>query len=276
LQAAHVIRRWFHLHSALHIGGIRFAIPPCGALLLSLFLLPALAADSSNPALDLLAQVHQEAAKSQARIDKLDDEMRRMRDEMRQGVLKLESLKAELPELQRHAGTVSARRSQLEREFSAGVPGQLEAQPALRQMVDWLEKFVASDLPYLQEQRRQRVAGLRGLLDKENVPEADKLRAVLEVTQVELQYGRSVEAYPGQLRFKGKDQPVEFLRVGRLMLYYLEPDGARQGYWNRAARRWQPLPADERERLTAAMAMAKGETPPELMELLLPAPEQGS
>jgi hypothetical protein len=60
------------------------------------------------------------------------------------------------------------------------------------------------------------------------------------------------------------------------MLYYLGEAGGRQGYWNRAARRWQPLPEEERERLAAAIAMAKGETPPELMELLLPAPRAGS
>ncbi|HXG29829.1 MAG TPA: DUF3450 domain-containing protein [Nevskiales bacterium] len=246
------------------------------ALLLVVLLLPALAADSANPAIELLVQAHQEAAKSQARIDKLDDDMRRMRDEMRRGVLQLESLKTDLPALERHAGEQAARRAQLERELSAGVPGQIEVAPALQQMVAWLDRFVQADAPFRLDQRRQRIAGLKALLAKPDVPDADKLRAVLEVTQVELQYGRSVEAYTGQLRFGGKDQDVEFLRVGRVMLYYLEPEGARQGYWDRSTRRWQPLPAEERERLEAALDMARGETPPELMELLLPAPGAGS
>jgi hypothetical protein len=247
-----------------------------GVVLLCAALLPVLAADSTNPALDVLVQAHQAAAQSQARIDKLDDDMRRMRDEMRRGVLQLESLKTDLPALERHASEQAARRSQLERELSAGVPGQIEVGPALQQMVAWLERFVQADAPFRLDQRRQRIAGLKTLLAKPDVPDADKLRAVLEVTQVELQYGRSVEAYTGQLRFGGKDQDVEFLRVGRVMLYYLQPEGARQGYWDRSARRWQPLPEEERERLGAALDMARGETPPELMELLLPAPEAGS
>ena len=245
------------------------------ALVAAIFL-PTLAADSSSPALDLLAQTHQAAATSQARIDKLDGDMRRMRDDMRQAVLQLENLRAELPELQRHAGELSARRAQLEREASAGKPGQIDVEPALRKMVGWLDQYIQDDVPYLQEQRQQRVVGLRGLLEKDNLSDAEKLRAVLEVTQVELQYGRSVETYTGQLRFSGQDQDVEFLRVGRLMLYYLDKDGMRQGYWDRDNRRWQPLPEDEHERIGAAIQMTKGETPPELMELLLPAPEAGS
>lgn len=241
-----------------------------------LVLLPALAADSTNPALEVLAKAHEAGAQSQKRIDKLDDAMKHMRDEMREGALTLEALKSEQPELQRRAGAVATRRAQLEQEFSAGVPGQIDAQPAMQEMVHWLEQFVAADAPFRREERQQRVAGLRSLLEKENLSDADKLRAVLEVTQVELQYGRSVATYRGQLRFGDKEQEVEFLRVGRLMLYYLEPDGTRQGYWDGRQHRWRPLPAEERERLLTAMAMARGETSPELMELLLPAPEAGS
>jgi hypothetical protein len=246
------------------------------SLVLVACLLPALAADTAAPALDILVQAHVDAARSQSRIDKLDDDMRRMRDEMRQGVLQLEGLKADMPALQQLAGEQAARRAQLERELSAGVPGQLDVQPSLQQMVVWLERFIQGDAPFALEQRRLRMAGLRKLLAQEEVPDGDKLRAVLEVAQVEVQYGRSVETYDGTLRFAGKEQAVEFLRVGRLMLYYLEPDGQRQGYWNRATRRWQPLPDSERERLSTAIAMAKGETAPELMELLLPAPEKGT
>lgn len=246
------------------------------AVLLALALLPALAADSPNPAIELLVQSHQAAALSQARIDKLDDDMRRMRDEMRQGVLQLEGLKADLPALQTHAAEQSARRAQLERELSAGLPGQIETGPALQQMVAWLERYVNDDLPFMQENRRQRIAGLRTLLTRDNLSEADKLRAVLEVAQVELQYGRGVEVYPGQLRFGDQTQPVEFLRVGHLMLYYLDAEGRHQGYWNRDQRRWQALPDSERQRLQAAIAMARGEVPPDLMELPLPAPGAGS
>lgn len=246
------------------------------ALLLAVILLPGLAADSATAALDLLAKTHAAGAQSQARIDKLDDDMRRMRDEMRRGVLELESLKTELPELQRFAATQSGQRAQLEREFSAGVPGQLNTLPALSQMVDWLDRFVRSDLPFMHEQRMQRIAGLKSLLANETVSAQDKLRAVLEVTQVELQYGRSVSTYSGSLKFAGEDTPMDFLRVGRLMLYYQDQTGQRQGYWDRASKRWQVLPVEAREQIDAGITMARGETAPELMELLLPVPESGS
>lgn len=252
---------------------LKYGMP---TLLLALLLLPALAADTATAALDLLAKTHEAAAQSQARIDKLDDDMRRMRDEMRRGVLELESLKAEMPELQRFAATQSSRRAQLEREFSAGVPGQLNTIPSLKKMVDWLDRFVRADLPFMREERLQRVAGLKTLLANETVSAQDKLRAVLEVTQVELQYGRSVSTYAGSLRFGGEDSPIDFLRVGRLMLYYQDQSGKRQGYWDKASNRWQALPVEARTRISTGIAMARGETAPELVELLMPSPEQGS
>ena len=227
--------------------------------------------DGPLPLAQFALQIEGRAVKAQVGIERL-----RLDRRYYQAVLQLENLRAELPELQRHAGELSARRAQLEREASAGKPGQIDVEPALRKMVGWLDQYIQDDVPYLQEQRQQRVVGLRGLLEKDNLSDAEKLRAVLEVTQVELQYGRSVETYTGQLRFSGQDQDVEFLRVGRLMLYYLDKDGMRQGYWDRDNRRWQPLPEDEHERIGAAIQMTKGETPPELMELLLPAPEAGS
>lgn len=252
-------------------------IPECAvALLLALAILPALAADSVGAVLDTLVESNQKAAASQARIDKLDDDMRRMRDEMRQGVLQLEALKADLPAIEQDAARQAQRRSQLERELSAGVPGQLDVMPSLEQMVGWLGRFIQADAPFLLEQRRQRLTGLGKLLQSDGVSEGDKFRAVLEVTQVELQYGRTVEAYAGTLRFAGKDEPVEFLRVGRLTLYYLDTAGQRQGYWDRKAGRWQSLPDSERGRIHEAMQMAKGEADPQLMELLLPAPERKS
>ncbi|MGH8454380.1 MAG: DUF3450 family protein, partial [Nevskiales bacterium] len=152
------------------------------SLSLALCLLPALAADSAGPALDVLVQSHQDAARSQARIDKLDNDMKRMRDEMRQGVLQLEGLKTDLPPLQQQAGERSARRAQMERELSAGVPGQLEVQPSLQQMVAWLEHFIQGDAPFTLEQRRLRITGLRKLLAQSELPDSDKLRAVLEIT----------------------------------------------------------------------------------------------
>lgn len=251
---------------------MRYFLQRMPVMLLGLVLLPALAADSSNPALDVLVQVHQEGARGQARIDKLDDAMRRMRDEMRQSVLQQESLKADLPELQRYAAAQASRRAQLESEFSAGVPGQLDVLPSLQQMVAWLERFIQADIPFNREHRLQRVAGLRSLLANDTVPPGDKLRAVLEVTQVELQYGRSVETYSGSLAFGGKEEPLEFLRVGRLMLYYQDIDGTKQGYWDRKVQRWQPLPESERTRIHAAIQMAKGESPIQLLELSIPTP----
>ena len=114
-----------------------------------------------------------------------------------------------------------------------GVP-ELERQipPLLSRMVEGLEQFVAMDLPFLQQERNDRVAQLKSLLERADVNVAEKTRRVLEAWQIENEYGRTNLAYNGTLEIDGVAREVEFLRVGRIALLYQTPDAEYTGAWD--------------------------------------------
>ena len=66
----------------------------------------------------------------------------------------------------------------------------------------------------------------------------------MEAYQVETDYGRTIEAYRGPLTLEGTTRTVDFLRVGRVALFYRALDGSLVGHWDREQRAWKQLGRD--------------------------------
>jgi len=143
--------------------------------------------------------------------------------------------------------------------------------PLIRRMIESLEAFVALDMPFLLDEREDRIARLQDLLIDPEISVAELYRRVLEAYQIESDYGRTLEAWRGQLPAGEQERVVEFLRIGRLMLFYQSLDGQEQGYWDTAAGRWQVLPASYRRALSNGIAIARNEQSPQLLRLPMPA-----
>ena len=92
--------------------------------------------------------------------------------------------------------------------------------PLIMSMADALEKFVILDLPFQQEQRISAIVQLKQNLQSPSLSVPDKYRMVLEAFQVESDYGRTLAAYRDNLTLEGETLSVDFLRVGRVALYY--------------------------------------------------------
>ena len=75
----------------------------------------------------------------------------------------------------------------------AGVSTQIPL--LLQKMIDGLENFVELDVPFLIEERRDRIAGIRAGLGKGNQAVGENFRQVLEAYKIENEYGRKIEAY---------------------------------------------------------------------------------
>ena len=74
----------------------------------------------------------------------------------------------------------------------------------------------------------------------------------------------------------GSERVVEFLRLGRLMLFYQTLDAHTQGYWDAATNQWQPLPASYNRTLQQGLNVARQQQTPTLLRLPLPpVSEQG-
>jgi hypothetical protein len=148
-----------------------------------------------------------------------------------------------------------------------------EIVPLILHMLDSLEQFVRMDLPFLPEERQQRLAQLKALVVRPDSTEAEKFRRLMEAFQVENEYGNTIEAYKGNIVLNGTTSSVNFLRLGRVALYYQRLDGSETGFWNKEEKRWQTLPADYRNAIRDGLRIARKEAAPDLLTLPVPAPE---
>ncbi|WP_246131649.1 DUF3450 domain-containing protein [Pistricoccus aurantiacus] len=215
----------------------------------------------------------QEASKAQAelqaRIEAADDETRRklqaLRD-TRTNIQRLEAYNAELiPLLERQA-----RELDQQEEALNSLTRTREALPVLmRSLVERLERWIESDMPFLRKERLARAASLETLLSDPQVSPSDKLERILNAWRAELDYGREVDTWRGQLEDGDQARDVEFLRVGRVGWYYLTPNGHAGGVWKNASREWVFLAEGELKSLRNGLRIARDQRAPEL--LILPA-----
>ena len=145
-------------------------------------------------------------------------------------------------------------------------------------MIDALEEFVKLDVPFLLKERTERVAKLKTLMNRPNVTEAEKYRLITEAYQIENEYGRTIEAYRGQLATtdgtEGRD--VEFLRIGRVALVYRTFDGEEIGAWDTNGRKWVELPAQYNASIRDGFRIARKQAAPDLFRIPVPAPTEVS
>ena len=107
-------------------------------------------------------------------------------------------------------------------------------------------------------------------IDRVDVTVAEKFRQVLEAYLIELEFGRTIEAYTGTVDVGGQKLEVDFLRVGRIGLYYQTLDGTQSARWDVASKSWVNLPASDRNPVREAIRVARKLTAPNLLTLPLP------
>jgi hypothetical protein len=106
------------------------------------------------------------------------------------------------------------------------------------------------------------------MMERADISVAEKFRRVLEAYQIEVDYGRTIEAYSGNLVVDGQDMEVDFLRIGRVSLVYQTRDGSRLGEWKQSAQQpgqWQALSQDYRLGINKALRIARKQLAPDLI-----------
>ena len=149
-----------------------------------------------------------------------------------------------------------------------------EIVPLMLKMVATLDQFVKLDLPFLYEERSNRAAQLREMMDRADVTISEKYRRVMEAYQIETDYGRTIEAYRGNLKLEGaNEREVDFLRVGRLVLAYQTLDREETGYFNPKTRKFEELGSTYRGSISEGLRVARKQVAPNLISLPITAPE---
>jgi hypothetical protein len=241
----------------------------CAGVLGTLLFGASLHAADVKDSLDVVAKTNDSAAVSQETIDKLSVETRNLLEEYRKLLDGTEYQAAYARELQELEEVQQLRIGELREQINQVRVTQQRIIPLMRSMADSLEKFVVLDLPFHQEDRILAVLDLKERLRRPDLSVSAKFRILLEAYQLEQDYGGNIQSWRGPLQLGDEELSVQFLRIGRVALYYQSLDESSSGYWDMAQQQWLPLESRFNRGLNQALRVAENLTAPQLLNLPL-------
>ncbi|GBL06305.1 DUF3450 domain-containing protein [Glaciecola sp. KUL10] len=231
-----------------------------------LFSSAALAQDAYlEPAVKKATEINESAATSQNKIDNITDQIGDKLTQFRTLSKEIEGLEVYNGQLQRQIASQQQEMADLNAAIDEVSVIERQITPLMLNMIEGLRQFIELDLPFLAEERANRVIDLQALMDRADIAPSEKFRRVMEAYQVEMDYGRTIEAYPGLKDLGGEERSVEFLRIGRTALIYQTRDGSQQGVWNKQTRQWEELDSSYKTQIAKGLRIAKKQLAPDLL-----------
>jgi hypothetical protein len=139
--------------------------------------------------------------------------------------------------------------------------------PFMLRMIDGLENFIQLDIPFLMDERTDRLNNLKVTMDRGDVSTSEKFRLIVEAYKTELEYGRTIEAYRDNIIIDNVETSADFLRVGRIALTYLTVDGSKGGYWDTNSQTWEKASSSIKRSTEDALKVASKQAPPALIKI---------
>ena len=239
---------------------------PFGLALLASLLIPLTSISGAlEHAVDTQVKTDVAAQKSQQKVDNLSNETKDIVATYRETLRQTDSLRAYNDQLEKLVTSQKKELSSMDEQLLNIENTQRDIVPLMLKMIDTMVQFVELDIPFLPEERQQRIVQLQTLMERADVTIAEKYRRILEAYQVETEYGRTIEAYRGDLIMGDSARTVDFLRIGRVSLYYLTLDSLEAGIWN--DNQWQRLDDKYRQAIEQGLKVAKKQLPPDLLVL---------
>lgn len=234
---------------------------------------PQLQAQSLGSVMSAQQQTDAAARESQQRVDQIVEQTRGLASEYGAVVKEIDGLEVYNALLQKQVDAQNRELAQLDDSMTRVTVIERQVIPLMVRMIDALEQFVSLDAPFLTDERTERLAGLRSMMERSDVTAAEKFRRVMEAYQIENDYGRTIEAYQGTQNVAGSDREVDYLRVGRVGLYYQTLDTQYSGAWDQKSRQWVELGNESRGQIRDGLRIARKQTAPDLLMLPVSAPE---
>ena len=226
-----------------------------------------LLADPLDQALSESTELSQAARQSQRKVENLDDNTQQMLDGYRAAIIQAANLERYNEQMRELVQAQEKELAGYEQQLKDLEQTEASVAPQMQRMLDVLAEFIAADLPFLPHERSDRLENLQELLPRADVSLAEKYRRLLEAYQIESDYGYTLEAWRDNLQRDGQSLDVDFLRLGRVMLYYQTPDGHETGWWNPQTRQWQVLDGSARRPVTQAIEIARQQKSADWLQL---------
>ncbi|GGB19975.1 DUF3450 domain-containing protein [Agarivorans gilvus] len=243
----------------------------------SLLLSSSLLASGLDNSLATTIKTHQNNKHNQQQIDKLDEQSQVAMLSYQQNQQQADLLEAYNKQLALMVNSQQQELADLALQLDSLAATEQAALPLLVDMLQALSQFIEHDLPFLAKERARRINRLHANLQRADVSLAEKYRQVLEAYQIEIEYGRTIEAYQAQLPAAqlpfvetsnaGESLQLNFFRLGRSALYCQTLDTKYSALWDAQAQRWQALDASYNQSLRSAMQVAWQQAIPQLLTL---------
>lgn len=243
------------------------------ALVIGLVSVSYVSAQNLDPVIEKSSKINQSAAQSQQKIDKISDQIDSKLQQFKSVNKETDGLKIYNLQLKKQIENQIVEMQELNDSIDKVSVIERQITPLMLRMVAGLEEFVSLDIPFLAEERTNRVASLKEMMDKADIAVSEKFRRVLEAYQIEMDYGRTIEAYTDTKEIDGRVQDVDFLRIGRIALVYQSRDGKSLGIYNKESGQWESLDSSYSSKISKGLKMARKQMAPDLLTVPLFAAE---
>ena len=200
---------------------------------------------------------NEEAKQSQAKIDSLTEETRRLLSEYKTVLKEIEGLRVYNRQLEKQISNQEQEMANLADAIDDVTVIERQITPLMLRMIDGLEQFVDLDMPFLLEERRDRIDRLREMMDRADVAVSEKFSQVMRAYQIENEYGRTMETYGDTIMVGGNERIVDVLKVGRVALVYQTPDGEETGMYNKNSGEFEAIDDEYQASVRQGIRMAR-------------------
>ena len=248
-----------------------------GAIALALYVLSvtvplSVSADTLNEVLSVREATTDEGKRSQAKIDEMTDDTRSLLSQYKRVMKIVDGLRVYNQQQERLIRAQEEELDELDESIDQVTIIERQMGPLIERMIDNLEKFVSLDIPFLINEREDRIQFLKETLDRADVTVAEKFSQVLQAYQVENSYGSTIEAYTDVIELDGKTRQVDVLKWGRVALVFQTPDQEITGVWNNDTRQWEILGDEFRNGVRDGLRIARKTMTADLVHLPVAAP----
>lgn len=224
-------------------------------------------ASDLNQVFDKSSEINGSAIKTQKKINSISDSIQSRLQKFKTLNKEIDGLAVYNAQLDKQIENQLAEMAQINTSMDQVSVIERQITPLMLRMIEGLEQFVSLDIPFLIEERTARVETLKQMMSRADVTSSEKFRRVLEAYQVEVEYGRTIEAYTSLLEIDGQEREVDYLRVGRLELLYITKDGAIAGSWDQKQKKFTPVEDTAKSQISKGLRIARKQLAPDMLTL---------
>lgn len=207
------------------------------AILLSILFFTNLYCDEIDKSKSTIEQTNSKLQNYQRKIDDLESKRVDLLNEYKQEYSNLQITKKYNEQLKKIISSQKDEIVDIDKQLVDIATTQKNIIPLMNTMIESLKSLVKLDTPFLLEERKNRIKRIEESMDRADISLPEKYRILLEAFKIEYDYSKSIETYQEDIN----NVTYNFLRVGRVGLYYQSLDMSEYGFYNKQSASWEKI-----------------------------------